>query len=324
MKQLKYTLLLFSCSLSLWAQTAPDVTLVVSKDSTSDFSSIQEAIMSVRAFTNHTTTIHIKEGVYFEKIQIPAFLNNLILEGEGTDKTIIVNDDYSGKIVEGKKLSTFNSYTLLIHGDQNQLKNLTVKNTSCNQGQAVALHVIGDEFQATNVNLIGCQDTLYTGGPDSRQYFKECYIEGTTDFIFGSATVFFENCIIKSKKNSFVTAASTPEGASYGYVFDMCEFVAEEGIDKVYLGRPWRPFAQTVMINCQLGAHILPLGWDPWKGDKLFPNKELTTYYGEYKSQGPGANPAQRVNWSHQLTEKEFNRYTLSSVLQYSNWKIKR
>ncbi|MCO4780029.1 MAG: pectin esterase [Flavobacteriaceae bacterium] len=320
MKTVVQALLFFAMSFQLAAQTAPDIEIYVRLDGKGDFTSIQEAIMSVRAFTEHTSTIHISEGVYNEKVQIPTYLNNIVLEGAGADRTIISYNDYSGRIVDGVKLSTFTSYTLHVQGDQIELKNLTVENTSCGQGQAVALHVDGDEFLAENVRLLGCQDTLYTGGPNSRHYIKDSYIEGTTDFIFGPSTVLFENCTINSKKNSYVTAASTPKGVLFGYVFKNCHFTASEGITEVYLGRPWRPYAKTVIIDCILDEHILAFGWNPWKGDKLFPNKEKTTFYAEYNSQGPGANPKERVDWSFQLSEREASYYTIDQILDYKHW----
>ncbi|HKK11566.1 MAG TPA: pectinesterase family protein, partial [Flavobacteriaceae bacterium] len=164
------------------------------------------------------------------------------------------------------------------------------------------------------------QDTLFTGGKTSNQYYDNCYIEGTTDFIFGPATAVFKNCIIKSKKNSFVTAASTPENHEFGYVFFNCKLISDGNAHKVFLGRPWRPFAKTVFINCELGSHIVPEGWDPWV-DKRFPDKDKTAYYAEYKSKGKGANPNQRIRWSHQLSKKEVKKYTLKTI--FKTWDVK-
>ena len=295
----------------------------VSKDGTADFSNIQDAINSTRDLGPGEVVINIGNGTYREKVEIPSWKHQLTLVGESKEGVIIVNDDYSGKIdkLTGKKHSTFTSYTLLVEADDIKLKNLTIQNTWCEVGQAVALHVEGDRFIAENCNFLGCQDTLYTGAEGSRQLYKNCYIEGTTDFIFGEAIVVFEQCTIKSLKNSYVTAAATPQNQEFGYVFFDCELIAADGIDEVYLGRPWRPFAKTVFINTKLGSHILPEGWDPWTGDQMFPNKERTTYYAEYQSTGPGAAPSNRVQWSHQLTEKEFEKYTLDNIFKTeSDW----
>ena len=295
----------------------------VSKNGNSDYSSIQEAINSTRDLGPGEVVINISNGTYNEKLRIPSSKHQISLVGESKEGVIIVYDDYSGKIDEqtGEELSTFTSSTLLIQGDDIKIKNLTIQNTWCEVGQAVALHVEGDRFIAENCNLLGCQDTLYTATEGSRQLYKDCYIEGTTDFLFGEATVVFQNCTIKSLKDSFVTAAATPQNREFGYVFFNCELIAAEGVKEVYLGRPWRPYAKTVFINTKLGNHILSEGWDPWTGDKMFPNKERTTYYAEYNSSGPGAAANSRVKWSHQLSEKEVEKYKLENIFSSeSDW----
>jgi pectinesterase len=301
------------------AQSKVD-SLFVSQNQPTAFQTIQDAIDSVRAFLDHKTVINIDSGVYNEKIVVPSWCQNIELIGEDKETTIISYDDHSGRVVDGVKLTTFTSFTMLVQGNGIQLKNITVKNTSCNQGQAVALHVEGDRFSALNANILGCQDTLYLGAAYSRQYYNNCFIEGTTDFIFGSSTAFFENCTIKSLKNSFITAASTPKESPYGMVFYKCTLTAEEGITKVYLGRPWRPYASTVFIQTSMGSHIVPQGWDPWDGDKTFPNKDKTAFYAEHKSEGSGAAPKERVHWSHQLTQSEAIKYDKNKVLKEKFW----
>ena len=294
----------------------PYLKITVAQDGNADFITIQEAINSTRDLGPGEVEIFIKNGVYKEKIVIPTWKHQLTLVGESKENTIIQGNDYSGKIdsVSGRPLNTFTSYTVLVQGDDIHFKDLSIQNTWCEKGQAVALHVEGDRFIAENCNLLGCQDTLYTATEGSRQYYENCYIEGTTDFIFGEATCVFKDCTIKSLKNSYVTAAATPKNQEFGYVFFNCKLIAEEGIDEVYLGRPWRSYAQTVFINSTLGNHIVEEGWDPWTGDTMFPQKEKTTYYAEYKSKGGGASPNTRVSWSHQLTEKEAQKYTLQQI----------
>lgn len=318
-KNVLFLLLCLIINLNGYSQSKVD-TLYVSQNESTAFQSIQDAIDSVRAFLDHKTVIKIDSAVYNEKIIIPSWCQNIELIGEDKKTTIITNDDYSGKVVNGLKLSTFTSFTMLIQGNGIQLKNITVKNTSCNQGQAVALHVEGDRFSAINTNILGCQDTLYLGAASSQQYYNNCHIEGTTDFIFGSSTAFFENCTIKSLKNSFITAASTPIENQYGMVFYKCTLTAKEGITKVYLGRPWRPYASTVFIQTSMGSHIVPQGWDPWDGDKTFPYKDKTAFYAEYKSEGSGAAPEKRVHWSHQLTKSEVLKYDINKVLTKRFW----
>jgi pectinesterase len=146
---------------------------------------------------------------------------------------------------------------------------------------------------------------------NSRQYFTDCYIEGTTDFIFGASTVLFDKCTICSKSNSFISAASTPYGKSYGYVFLNCRLIATEGVTKVYLGRPWRDYAKVVFMNCELGAHIVPAGWSNWSGT----SRDKTAFYAEFGNTGQGADNSQRVEWSHQLTKSQASEYTLEKIL---------
>lgn len=303
------------------AQDIRPTNITVAKDGSGDHGTIQEAINSCRDLGQALVTIHIKKGVYKEKLVIPSWKTTIKLIGERRDSTIITYDDYSGKLIPpgmeigGKeKYSTFTSYTMLIQGNDITLENLTIQNTAGQVGQAVALHIEGDRVQVKNCKIIGNQDTLLVTKDESRQYFIDCYIEGTTDFIFGEATALFMNCTIKSLKNSFITAASTRENTPFGFVFMNCKLIANEETTEVYLGRPWRPHARTVFIECELGKHIRPEGWDPWKGDKMFPDKDKTAFYAEYKNFGPGSDVSKRVAWSKQLTKKESSKYTMKNI----------
>lgn len=298
----------------------PYITVTVAQDGTGNFTSIQKAVNSIRDLGPGEALIKIKNGVYKEKIIIPSSKHKITLEGENTDNTIIVNDDYSGKInaLTQEKMTTFDSYTLLVVGDDIKISNLTIQNSQCNVGQAVSLHVEGDRFVIKNSKILGCQDTIYAATNHSRQYYENCYIEGTTDFIFGQATAVFKNCTINSLADSYITAAATENDRKYGFVFFDCKLIAKEGITKVYLGRPWRPYAKTVFINTDMGEHILPVGWHPWPGDKMFPNKEKTCFYAELGSKGKGGDVSKRVEWAHQLTKKDLKNYTLNKI--FENW----
>ncbi|WP_291115439.1 pectate lyase [Flavobacterium sp. UBA6135] len=286
-----------------------ETNLVVALDESGDFTSIQEAIDQSKAFPDERITIFIKNGIYKEKIKIHEWNTNITLLGESKEKTIITFDDYFNKMGLGRN-STFYTYTLLVQADDTVLKNLTIENSSGEIGQAVALSVTSNRVGVINCNLLGNQDTLYATGT-GKQYYKACYIEGTTDFIFGSATAFFENCQIHSKKDSYITAASTPKDTHFGYVFKNCRLTAAEQITKVYLGRPWRNHAKTVFLNCELGSHILPEGWHNWSK----PEAEKTTFYAEYNNNGKGAATNLRVKWAQQLTKKQIKKYTLKNIL---------
>jgi pectinesterase len=284
--------------------------MTVSPDGTADFKTIQEAIDASRSFPDRRIKIFVRNGIYHEKIVVPAFNNRLSIIGESAEKTIISWDDYFGKMERGRN-STFYTYTMLVEADDFYAENITIENTAGAVGQAVALNIRGDRCVLRNCKIVGNQDTLYTDGLNSRQYFENCYIEGTTDFIFGGSTVLFRNCTIFSKKNSYITAASTPQGKKFGYVFQNCKIVAPDSITKVYLGRPWRDFARVVFMNCDLGAHILPAGWSNWSGTE----RDKTAFYAEYANRGKGSGNSGRVPWSHQLTKAEASEYTLSNIL---------
>ena len=197
-----------------------------------------------------------------------------------------------------------------------QFKNITIENNAAKLGQAVSLHLEGDHILVQNCRLLGNQDTVYTGIANNRSAFYDCYIEGTTDFIFGPGRAWFENCEIRSKANSYITAASSPAGQEYGYVFNKCKLTAEPGIDKVYLGRPWRPYAATLFMNCEMDSHIRPEGWHNWGKH----SNEQTARYSEYNNHGSGAATKARVAWSRQLTKKEAAKVTIKNVFGEEAW----
>ena len=312
MRKVLGLLLLLSVVSAAWAQERQD-TIVVSRDGTGNFRTLQEAIESARAFMDYTVTIYVKNGVYKEKVIVPSWVENIDIIGEDRDKTIITYDDHANI----NKMGTFRTYTVKVEGSDITFKNLTIENNAAQLGQAVALHTEGDRLKFINCRILGNQDTIYTGAKFTRLYFKDCYIDGTTDFIFGPSTALFENCIIHSKRNSYVTAASTPKEAKYGYVFKHCKLTAEPGVDKVYLGRPWRPYAYTLFIECELGKHIVLAGWHNWGKQ----SNEETARYMEYKNTGEGANASERVAWSKQLTKKEAEAVTVDAIFRtQSNW----
>ena len=300
----------------------PD-TIVVARDGSGEFRTIDEAIEVCRAFMDYHKVIYIKKGTYKEKLIIPSWLQNIELCGESKEETIITYDDHANvKVILGtaapreQPMGTFRTYTLKVEGNDITLKNLTIENNSARKGQAVSLHTEGDRIRVINCRILGHQDTVYTGVPGTRIYFNGCYICGTTDFIFGPSTAWFEDCTIESLVNSYVTAASTPKDQPYGYVFNNCRLIAAEGVDKVYLGRPWRDYGYTLFMNCDLGRHIRPEGWHHWEKQR-----EQTARYLEYNNRGEGANAKERVGWSRQLTKKEAAKITPEAVFTMgSTW----
>jgi len=288
----------------------PD-TLVVSRDGTGQFRNVAEAIEVCRAFMEYHKVIYVKKGTYKEKLVVPQWLTNIEICGEDRDQTIITWDDHANIYLPaiGKGMGTFRTYTLKIQGSRITLKNITIENNSARLGQAVALHTEGDCLTFINCRFLGHQDTIYTGNGKCRHFFKDCYIEGTTDFIFGPSTVWFENCDIFCKANSYITAASTPQDVAYGYVFNNCHITAAENVERVYLGRPWRDYGYTLIMNCDLPRQIRPEGWHQWR-----PEAVKTARYMEYNNRGEGAATDKRVAWSKQLTKKEAQQITLEKV----------
>lgn len=303
----------------------PD-TLVVSRDGTGQFRNITEAIEVCRAFMEYHKVIYIKKGTYKEKVIIPQWLTNIELCGEDRDQTVITYDDHANIIMDARfwpaetseqlmsmgnraKLGTFRSFTVRVDANDITFKNLTIENNAARLGQAVAVHTQGDRLTFVNCRFLGHQDTVYTGMPRTRIYFKDCYIEGTTDFIFGPSTAWFEHCDILCKANSYITAASTPQDVPYGYVFNDCRISCAEGVDKVYLGRPWRDYGYTLFMNCELPRQIRPEGWHQWR-----PEAVKTARYMEYNNRGEGAATDKRVSWSRQLSKKEAQKITLNNV----------
>lgn len=300
---------------SLFAQTSNPqqykYVFTVAKDGSGDYQYIQDAIDAMRGFPLAPITLYIKNGVYNEKIELPANNTDVSFIGESVDKTIITFNDYAGR----GKIRTFTSFTAKISGNRFVAENITFVNAAGPVGQALALYVDADKAVFKNCRFIGNQDTIYAGGENSRQYFNECYIEGTTDFIFGPSTAVFQNCTIRAKSNSYITAANTTTGKKFGFVFLDCKIIADTTVTKLYLGRPWRAFSKTVFIRCEMPQQIAPEGWNNWDN----PENEKTVFYAEYKNTGKGAGINKRVSWAKQLSDKEASDYTVENIFETVN-----
>ena len=283
---------------------------VVAKDGSGDFFTVQEAINAVPDFRKESrTTIYIRKGVYKEKLIIPASKINVSLIG--AEGAVISGDDYASKPNRfGENMSTSGSASCYIYAPDLICENLTFENTAGRVGQAVACFVAGDRVIFRNCRFLGNQDTLYNFGKHCRQYFEDCYIEGTVDFIFGSSTAVFNRCIVHSLSKGYLTAPSTPQDEAYGYVFIDCRLTAADGVEKVYLARPWRPYAKSVFIHCEMGGHILPVGWHNWNKK----DAEKTIFFAEYENTGAGAaTKKERAKFGHQL--KNLKGYSIEEIL---------
>ncbi|HMG76317.1 MAG TPA: pectinesterase family protein [Pyrinomonadaceae bacterium] len=278
----------------------------VATDGTGDFNSVQQAIDHIPEFSGHPFVIHIKPGVYKEQIKITQTKPFITFQGEDALKTTLTFD-LSAKTSGDTRLS----YSTYIGASDFRAENVTFENSYGTGSQAVAVYVNTDRVVFRNCRFLGWQDTLFANG--GRQYYQDCYIEGHVDFIFGNATAVFENCKIHSKGQGYVTAHwRLSDAETNGFVFLNCRLTGADTGKGVYLGRPWRPFGRVVFIDCWMGAHIRPEGWDNWRD----PAREKTARFSEHKSSGPGANPAARVAWSRQLNEEEIRPFATTTFLQ--------
>ncbi len=285
---------------------------VVAQDGSGDFTTVQDAINAVPDFRKNKTTIFIKNGTYKEKLILPASKTNVSFIGENIEKTILTNDDFASKKNRfGEEVGTTGSTSFYVFGEGFTAENITFENSAGPVGQAVAVRIDGDMVAFKNCRFLGFQDTLYPHGDRSRQYYKNCYIEGTVDFIFGWSTAVFEACTIFCKDHGYITAPSTLQETPFGFVFLNCKITGNAPEASFYLGRPWRPFGKSVFIGCELGKHIKPEGWDNWRN----PENEKTAFFAEYKNTGAGSITVDRVKWSHQLTDEQASNYTLKNIL---------
>lgn len=290
--------------------------IVVAHEGKADYRTVQAALDAIPMHNGVPVTIFIRNGLYREKLYLDSTKDHVTLIGEDALHTILTYDDHPGMISPGgDSIDTRSSHSFLVRGNDFRAENITFRNDAgFTAGQAVALEVQGDRETFSDCRIIGNQDILFLNSESSRQYYTNCYIEGTTDFIFGPATAWFDHCHIHSKKNSHVTAASTPEGHPYGFVFYECTLTGDTALHNVSLGRPWKPYASVIYIYCNIGGHIRPEGWANWNKTDNY----KTARFAEYKNYGPGAVVSSRIPWSRQLTDEEVSRVTIKNV--FGDW----
>jgi pectinesterase len=263
---------------------------------------VQAAIDSVPENNRERIVITIKSGIYSEVIRVPKTKPFLTFRGAPGGRVVLTFNNYATKTgPDGRPLGTARSASVFVQGDDFIAENVVFENSATPRkvvGQALALSVSGDRAVFRNCRFLGRQDTLYTGG-QGRQYFRDCYIEGDVDFIFGSSAAVFENSRVHSTGPGYITAhARTAPDQPTGYVFRNCELTGSTEAESVYLGRPWRPYGRVVFIDCRMGPHIRLAGWDNWRKKE----NEATAWFAEHGSTGLGANAAARVPWSRQLS----------------------
>jgi len=302
--------LLLLAAVSGFAQQPAD--FIVAADGSGDFRTVQEAVNAVPPFRKKRTVIFVKAGVYKEKLVVPPTASDLTLIGEDVQRTIITFDDFAARKNRfGEEMGTTSSSSCFIFADGFEAFHLTFENSAGAVGQAVAVRIAGDRVRFENCRFLGHQDTLYPFGKSSRQYYKNCYIEGTVDFIFGWSSAVFDSCTLFCKAPGYITAASTEQGAGTGFIFRHCTITGNAPEGSVYLGRPWRPYAQVVFWECTMSAVVRPEGWHNW--DK--PDAEKTASFAEYGSTGPGGGMERRVAWSKHLSDSEAKIYSGKGLL---------
>ena len=290
---------------------------------------IDEEIESLREAANVAESgevLLVNRGGFMQRVEIKK--PNITIIGAGPDDTILDFAFSANLPCRGKKLGTFRSYTMLVNADNFTCKNMTIKNSSgfgSKVGQAIAVYAEGNNILFENCRITGHQDTLFTGplpeqeyeeggfiGPtefaprvQGKQIYKNCFISGEVDFIFGSAEAYFDGCEIFSydcgkEINGYVTAASTYEGRETGYVFNNCRFTSDCPENSVYLGRPWRDFAKTVFINCEFGAHIRDEGFHDWNKE----NARKNSFYAVYNCTKNGKPYTPTAPFARTITEE--------------------
>ncbi len=307
------------------AQPRVQADAIVSADGSGTHTTVQAAVDAAPSQAGKPFVIQIKPGVYHEHVVIPEDKPRIRLVGDRgeTENTVISMGTNVGSVdANGSKLSTPDSATVLVRADDFTAENITFENTTTREQriQALAFYITGDRAILRHCRFLGWQDTLRADSPRdriARQYFVDCAIEGHVDFIYAAGTAVFDRCHIHCRGDGYITAASTPANAPFGYVFLDCRVTAAPGV-QTYLGRPWRPYASVTFVRCELPAEVVPAGWHNWGKA----SNEQTARFAEYKSSGPGARPADRVPWSHALTDAEAERITVGNVLAGSDgWK---
>ena len=278
--------------------------ITVAANGSGDVRSIQSAIDKVPERNKTRCTIRIRAGRYEEQVRIPAAKPFIAFLGESAEKTVI-----SFRISNKDAGSTSAAYAVYIGGHDFLAENITFENSFGTGSQAVAALVEADRAVFRNCRFLGWQDTLYA--KNGRQYYKDSYIEGHVDYIFGQAAAIFENCRIHSKGDGYVTAPmrfASDEGS--GLVFLNSTLTSENTSKGIYLGRPWRDYGRTVFINTRMDADIRPEGWHHWE-----PQREKTAYFGEYGSTGKGANDESRVAWARKLGDADVKQFSVEYFL---------
>jgi len=280
--------------------------LVVAQDGRGQYSNVQDAIDAVPLRNNARITIDVLPGVYRQPIYVPKTKNMITLRGFCAEDTVLSWNNTATRIEHHQVASvigtgTFGCGTVIVEGEDFIAEGITFENAAQEgSGQAVAIRVTADKCAFYSCRFLGWQDTAYLHY--GKHYLRDCFIEGSCDFIFGNATALLEHCHIHCKSQGYITAQSRKSAQeSTGYVFLRCVITGNGGNSYMHLGRPWAPFSRVVFAYTWMDACIGPVGWNNWNN----PENERSACFYEYRCSGPGSNPCKRVSWARQLMDDE-------------------
>ncbi|GFP97901.1 pectinesterase 2 [Phtheirospermum japonicum] len=309
----------------LLQSSTPRADLVVAQDGSGDYRTVSAAVEAAgKRSGSGRFVIHVKQGTYRENVDIGSKVKNIMLLGDGIGRTIITGS----RSVDGGS-TTFKSATVAVVGDGFIARGITFRNTAgARNHQAVALRSGSDQSVFYQCSFEGYQDTLYVHS--ERQFYRDCDIYGTVDFIFGNAAVVLQNCNIyprnpPNKTNTITAQGRTDPNQNTGISIHNCRVTAApdlrpvQGSVRTYLGRPWKEYSRTVFMKTSLDSLINPAGWMPWSGDFALD----TLYYGEYANTGPGSSTSGRVDWKgyHVITSASVAaRFAPGSFIEADSW----
>ncbi|MQM00332.1 hypothetical protein Taro_033067 [Colocasia esculenta] len=299
--------------------------VVVAKDGSGNFKTISEALAAMPAKYKGRYVIYVKAGIYDESPTVTKNMMNVTMYGDGSRKTIVNGNK---NFVDGTR--TFQTATFVAIGEGFMAIDMGFRNSAgAVKHQAVALRVQSDRAIFLNCRMEGYQDTLYA--QTHRQYYRSCVVAGTVDFIFGDAAAIFQNCNLvvrrplDNQQNIVTAQGRVDRRQSTGFVIQSCRFIADKKLKvagappiRSYLGRPWKEYSRTIIMESTIGDFIHPDGYMPWEGDFAL----KTLYYGEYGNKGPGAGLAKRVSWPgfRVINKQEAVKYTVASFIQGDDW----
>nr|QIR83180.1 pectin methylesterase 22 [Cunninghamia lanceolata] len=296
--------------------------IVVDQTGVGDFLTVQAAVESVKDGNRERIIIHIHPGYYVEKVIVPATKPYITFQGAGKEFTVI---EWHNRACDldptGQQLRTYHSASVTIMAKYFTAKNISFKNTApaplpgMEGWQAVALRISGDKAYFLGCGFYGAQDTLCDDA--GRHYFKECYIEGSIDFIFGNGRSMYEHCELHSIAQEFGSVAAQDRGIpneKTGFAFVHCRVT---GTGPLYIGRAMGQYSRIVYAFTYFDDIVARVAWDDWDHQTT---KDRTVFFGVYKCYGPGAAAARGVSWAHELTPEQARPFLVKSYVNGRHW----